>query len=130
MVLLESLTPAERAAYLLHEVFEYSHAEVAHMLGREETSCRQLVHRARQRVLTGKPRFSPSRQAHRRLLDGFRLACMSGNIAALESLLAEDVRAWSDGGGKALAARKPLHGRRAVARLYGGIFRHASRECR
>jgi RNA polymerase sigma-70 factor, ECF subfamily len=71
LVLLESLTPEERAAYLLHEIFDYSHAEVAQLLGKQEAACRQLAHRARVRVQEGRPRFAPSREQHRRILGAF-----------------------------------------------------------
>jgi RNA polymerase sigma-70 factor (ECF subfamily) len=122
LVLLETLTPLERAAYLLHEVFDYSHSEVASMLEREEVACRQLFHRARQHVLASKPRFAPSKSDHQRLLEGFCMACASGDVSLIEKLLADDVHAFSDGGGVVTAARKPVVGRRAVARLYLHIF--------
>jgi RNA polymerase sigma-70 factor (ECF subfamily) len=122
LVLLESLTPLERAAYLLHEVFDYSHSEVARILEREEVACRQLLHRARQHVSASKPRFAPSKSEHRRLLEGFCVACASGDVSLIEKMLADDVRAYSDGGGVVTAARKPVRGRRAVARLYLNIF--------
>ncbi|MDB4989776.1 MAG: polymerase sigma-70 factor [Myxococcaceae bacterium] len=126
LVLLESLSPVERAAYLLREVFDYSHAEVARIVGRDEVSCRQLVHRARERVVAQRPRFAPTHEAHARLLFEFARACAQGDLAGLERLLAEDVRATSDGGGKVHAAQRPIVGANRVARLYLGIFKLAA----
>jgi RNA polymerase sigma-70 factor (ECF subfamily) len=84
LVLLEQLNPVERAAYLLHEVFNYSHSEVAAMLDKEEATCRQIYHRARGRIRDGRPRFSPSRAEHERLLRTFASAMMNGDLSALE----------------------------------------------
>lgn len=123
LVLLEALTPAERAAYLLHEVFDYSHGEVAEVLGREEAACRQLVHRARQHVTEGRPRFTPAREEHQRLLGQFVQALTQGELAPLEALLAKDATAWSDGGGKVRAAMNPLHGANAIARFFLGVMK-------
>ncbi len=123
LVLLESLTPLERAVYLLHEVFDYSHAEVAAIVGRDPAACRKLLERARKDVLENRPRFAPSKEAHRRLLEGFADSVVRGDAAALERLLAEDVRSFSDGGGKATAARRPLFGREEVLQLFGNLYR-------
>ncbi len=127
LVMLESLTPAERAVYLLAQVFDYSHAEIAAIVGRDEVACRQLLKRAREQVATNRPRFAPSRDAHRALLGTFVAACTAGDLEGLTRLLAEDVTAWSDGGGKATAARRVLHGPAMVARAYIGIFAKAPR---
>lgn len=128
MVLLESLSPMERAVYLLSEVFDYSHAEVARAVGRDEAACRQLLHRARARIVAQRPRFAPSRDAHRRLLEGFQDACSRGDLAGIERLLAEDVVSVSDGGGKVHAAQRPVRGAARVAKLYASIFRRAPKE--
>ncbi|KFE68036.1 RNA polymerase sigma-70 factor [Hyalangium minutum] len=126
LVLLESLTPVERAVYLLHEVFGYSHAEVSQMVGKEEAACRQLLHRAREHLQARRPRFAPSKQAHERLVTGFLSACVSGDLEGLKRMLSDDVTAWSDGGGKAFgASTRPVHGADAVARLYIGIVKKA-----
>jgi RNA polymerase sigma-70 factor (ECF subfamily) len=127
LVLLESLTPAERASYLLHEVFDYSHAEIAEILGKEEVACRQLVHRARAHVLERRPRYAPTREQHERLLGGFLQAVSAGDLTALRALLAEDVVSYSDGGGRVAAARKPVHGADAVARLFIGLAKKGAR---
>lgn len=125
LVLLESLTPLERAVYLLHEVFDYAHAEVAQMVGRDEATCRQILHRARAHVLARRPRFAPSKEAHARLLTGFMGALQSGDLDGLKRLLADDVVSYSDSGGKTHAARKPVRGADAVARLYLGLTKKA-----
>jgi RNA polymerase sigma-70 factor (ECF subfamily) len=127
LVLLESLTPIERAVYLLCEVFDHSHAEAAEIVGRDEAACRQLLHRARAHVAARRPRFAPSQDAHRRLLVGFAAACAAGDLAGLRRLLAEDVSAWADGGGKAFAARRVVRGADAVARYYLGVTARAPR---
>ncbi|MDY7226048.1 RNA polymerase sigma-70 factor [Hyalangium rubrum] len=127
LVLLESLSPVERAVYLLHEVFGYSHAEVARMVGKEEAACRQSLHRAREHIQARRPRFAPSKQAHERLVLGFLSACVSGDLESLKHLLAEDVTVWSDGGGKARgAATRPVRGADSVARLYIGGAKKAA----
>jgi RNA polymerase sigma-70 factor, ECF subfamily len=122
LVLLESLSPTERAAYLLSEVFDYSHAEVARILGRDEAACRQLLHRARERVIAQRPRFAPSRDRHRQLLEGFALACAEGDLPGLERLLADDVTSYADGGDNVYAAKRPVVGATRVARLYTKLF--------
>jgi RNA polymerase sigma-70 factor (ECF subfamily) len=125
LVLLESLSPLERAVYLLSEVFDYSHAEVSRIVDRDEVSCRQLLHRARERVRAQRPRFAPSIEQHRQLLAGFAVACAQGDLAGLERLLAHDVVATSDGGDKVHAAKLPVRGNARVARMLLGLFRKA-----
>lgn len=125
LVLLERLSPLERAAYLLHEVFDYNHAEVGEILGKEEATCRQLYHRAQQHLAKGRTRFAPSREEHERLLMTFLQAMGQGDLTGLRSLLATEATAWSDGGGKVNAARKPVRGADAVARLFVGLSRKA-----
>ncbi|PTL83397.1 RNA polymerase sigma-70 factor [Vitiosangium sp. GDMCC 1.1324] len=126
LVLLESLSPVERAVYLLHEVFGYSHSEVAEMVGKEEAACRQILHRARDHIRTRRPRFAPSKESHERLVTGFMSACLSGDLEGLKNLLAHDVTSWADGGGKVRgASRNPVHGADAVARLFLGIMKKA-----
>ena len=120
LLLLEKLTPPERAAFLLHEVFEYDHAEVAEILGKTEANSRQLLRRARQHMTAGRPRFDASPAQHRKLVDGFLLASASGELEQLVALLADDVVLYTDGGGKANAALHPIEGRDRVARLMIG----------
>jgi RNA polymerase sigma-70 factor (ECF subfamily) len=123
LVVLESLSPLERAVFLLHEVFDYTHAEVAEIVQREEAAVRQLLHRAKAHVRERRPRFAPSREAHGRLLQAFATACWQGDLAGLERTLAADATAYSDGGGRVSAARKPVRGAPAIARFLTGVTR-------
>jgi RNA polymerase sigma-70 factor (ECF subfamily) len=124
LVLLERLTPVERAAYLLHEAFDYSHAEVARMLDKEEDACRQLFHRAQARIREGRPRFAPSRAAHERLVRSFATALGQGDVHLIEETLAEDATLWADSGGKVpAAARRPVSGAHAVALFFASLAR-------
>jgi RNA polymerase sigma-70 factor (ECF subfamily) len=126
LVLLESLSPVERAVYLLHEVFGYSHSEVAAMVDKEEAACRQLLHRARAHIQARRPRFAPSKEAHERLVMGFMSACFSGDLEGLKRLLAQDVTSWADGGGKVRGASlNPVRGAESVARLFIGLMKKA-----
>ena len=122
LLLLERLSPAERAAFLLTEVFDYSHAEVAVALGKSEEACRQLASRARRHVREGKPR-SVDRAEHQRVLGAFVAACASGDLAGLERLLAGDAVVHSDGGGRVRAARNLVVGASRSARLLVGLAR-------
>lgn len=119
---LERLTPAERAAFLLAEVFDYSHAEVARVLGKSEAACRQLAARARAHVREGRPRVVDAGE-HARMLGAFVAACTSGELSALERLLTDDVAVVSDGGGKVSAARNVVAGAPRAARLLLGLAR-------
>jgi RNA polymerase sigma-70 factor (ECF subfamily) len=124
LVLLESLTPAERAVYLLHEVFDYTHAEVGAMVHKEEATCRQLHHRACERIRERRPRFAPSRTDHLRLLTAFGHAMSSGDLQAMREILAPDATLWADGGGNAAgAARRPIHGAEPIARFLTGLVK-------
>lgn len=125
LVLLESLAPVERAVYLLHEVFDYGHAEVAEIVGRDEVACRQILHRARKALVARRPRFAPSKEAHHRMLGAFAAAVASGDPAMLQGLLAEEIASYGDGGGKAFAARRPLRGPHEVVRAWLGFHRTA-----
>ncbi len=118
LVLLQQLTPLERAVFLLREVFDYDYAEIARIVEKEEAACRQLFSRARKHIAANRPRFTPDRDTHRRLLDRFIRAVSLGDMDGLIGLLEEDVTLWADGGGKARgSATRPLHGRTAVARF-------------
>jgi RNA polymerase sigma-70 factor, ECF subfamily len=118
LMVLERLAPEERAAFLLHQVFDLDYPDIAGMLGKTQAACRQIVHRARQRVQREQPRFTVSRDAHLRLLEKFTAAARSGERAQLEALFAEDATLTGDGGGKAISALKVLHGADRIARLY------------
>ncbi|HEY7289660.1 MAG TPA: RNA polymerase sigma-70 factor [Vicinamibacterales bacterium] len=125
MVLLETLSPEERAAFLLREVFDYDHREIASMLNTTPENSRQLVHRARARVDERRPHIDAGYDAerHRPLVHRFAMALRDGDAAAFTSLLAEDVEFWSDGGGKVSAARRPVFGRHDVTQVLVGIRR-------
>ncbi len=118
MVLLERLAPSERAAFLLHDVFECDYAEIARILRKSEAACRQIVHRARERVRRDRPRFRAGEEERRRLIEKFMEAAEAGDEATLLSLFAEDATLTSDGGGVVPAARKVIRGRGRIARLY------------
>ena len=110
LVLLEELTPLERAAYLLHDVFGYSFDEVADSLGRSSAACRQLGARARRHIEERRQRFDADLQHGRELTDRFLAACATGDLSDLLSMLADDVVVWTDGGGKVRAAMRPVVG--------------------
>src|SRR5919201_2733309 len=110
LVLLERLSPVERAAFLLREVFDYPYDEIAEIIDRSEDNARQLVTRARRHVDEERPRFDADRRAQEELTERFMAATMDGDTEGLIELLAADVVAYTDGGGKVQAARKPLHG--------------------
>ncbi len=121
LVLLESLSPPERAAFLLREVFGYDYAELANVLEKSENNCRQMVSRARGRLETREPRFEASREEQERLLAQFIDATTSGNYDALVDVLAEDAAVYSDHGGKAAAAQRTIVGADKIARFFLGI---------
>jgi len=123
LALLERLSPLERAAFLLREVFDRPFEEVASTLGTSEAACRQLVSRARAHVDEGRPRFSASDAKKQELLHAFMGACSTGDPAILSQLLAEDVVLRSDGGGKVTAALKPIYGPDRVARFIFGVMK-------
>jgi RNA polymerase sigma-70 factor (ECF subfamily) len=127
LVVLERLAPEERAAFLLHEVFDSSYAEIAQILGKNEAACRQIVSRARKRVRVDRPRVTVNRESSVRLLNRFAEAIQTQDKAALMELLAKDATWISDGGGRAKAALKPVHGAERIARFVMGVIgRHAS----
>jgi RNA polymerase sigma-70 factor, ECF subfamily len=123
LALLERLAPEERAAFLLHEVFESGYDDIARILGKSEAASRQMVSRARRRVREAQPRVHVSPEARRRLLDRLAQAVLDQDQASLINLLAEEVTWTSDGGGKAKAAKKVVHGARHVARFATGVLR-------
>jgi len=126
LVLLEQLTPAERAVFVLREAFGYGHRDIAGILDLSEANCRQLYRRAKQRLAMASSRFHPARAARAQwqdLVERFIAAARDGDLPALEHLLASDVTAWADGGGKVSAARRAVLGRARVARYLAGITR-------
>jgi RNA polymerase sigma-70 factor (TIGR02957 family) len=124
LLLLEKLPPAERAAYILREAFDYSYREIAEILEMQEANTRQLVSRARKHI--GEKRYAPASPVEqRRLLEAFITAAQKGDMATLESLFAEDVVSYSDGGGIVrTAARAPVSGRERVAKFIASFASH------
>lgn len=122
LLLLETLSPEERAVFLLKEVFQYSHEEIAGMLGLTAANSRQMLHRARARIAEGRPRLTPG-PSQRVIAERFAAALEAGDATAMNALLAEGVGFWSDGGGKVAAARRPLFGREAVGSFLAGLKR-------
>jgi RNA polymerase sigma-70 factor, ECF subfamily len=116
LLVLERLTPVERAVFLLREIFDYSHAEIASTVGLSEAYCRQLLRRARQHVRGARPRFRASFEEHVELLERFQHAARSGDVDRLLSYLSSEVVLHSDGGGRAPAHPKPIYGADKVAR--------------
>ena len=122
LALLEQLSPAERAVFILREVFDYAYAEIAAVLDQSEPACRKLFSRARAYLAARRPRFRATPAEHQRLLEQFMRAAGQGDLEGLTSLLAEDVTFWADGGGKVRgAALQPVRGREAVARFVLGV---------
>jgi RNA polymerase sigma-70 factor (ECF subfamily) len=128
LVLLESLSPTERAVFLLREVFGYDYAEIAEITGKSEPNCRQIFARARHRVDEGKPRFEASREQRDEVARRFFAAAGGGDLNGLLELLAPDVVTIGDGGGKGQALREPTYGAERVARFLLGLFRRAQKE--
>jgi RNA polymerase sigma-70 factor (ECF subfamily) len=122
LVLLERLSPTERAVYVLREAFGYGHREIAGVLDLTEANCRQLYRRAVQRVGEDRSRFEPAPERQEELVMSFITAAREGDLTSLEKLLTADVTWWSDGGGKVSAARRPVHGREKVGRLALGVY--------
>jgi len=116
LVLLESLSPQQRAAFLLREVFEYPYAEVAEIIGTDVDSTRHLLARARTHVQQRRPRYYASRRQRQELAARFFAAAQQGDLRALEAMLAQDVALHADGGGKVPALARPINGRERVAR--------------
>jgi RNA polymerase sigma-70 factor, ECF subfamily len=124
LLLLERLSPVERAVFLLHDVFDYGYDEIAPIIGKSEANCRQLAVRARRHVDEHKPRFEASRQERDRLASRFFDAVEDGDMNELIELLAADVVVYGDGGGHSPSWRRPIFGRDKVVRLMLGLGRH------
>jgi RNA polymerase sigma-70 factor (ECF subfamily) len=127
LVLLETLSPVERAVYVLHEAFDYSYAEIAEVVERSEENCRQIAARARKRIDAGRPRFDPSPEERAALAERFFAAAEEGDMDGLVSMLAADATMSGDGGGKATAAAAPVVGAERVARFIAGLARTGAR---
>ena len=123
LVLLESLTPVERAVFVLREAFDYGYDEIAEIVGKSEDNCRQLASRARRHVDAGRPRFEPSHEQQDELVRRFIAALNDGETEPLVEMLAADAEFYGDGGGKAPAVGRTVAGAEAVARLLEGFVR-------
>jgi len=123
MLVLETLNPTERAVFVLHDVFGYTHGEIATSIGKTEVTVRQIAHRARAHVHARRRRFEPESNATRQVVHRFLRAAATGDIQELMDLLAPEVVQISDGGGKAVAARRMITGRHDVARFVLGVAR-------
>jgi RNA polymerase sigma-70 factor (ECF subfamily) len=123
LVLLERLSPVQRAVFLLHDVFGYGYAEIAGLVGRSEDTCRQIAARARRHVEAGRPRFEASRRQREELARRFFAAIEQGDTEGLVGMLATDAVLHGDGGGKAPALAGPLHGAERIARFLVGLAR-------
>ncbi|MEE1786815.1 RNA polymerase sigma-70 factor [Streptomyces sp. SP17BM10] len=122
MVLLESLSPLERAVFVLKEVFGFSYKEIGEALDRSETACRQVGSRAKAHVQAGRPRYDAPADLRRRATDEFLAACVGGDLNRMLELLAPDVTSWTDGGGVVRAALRPVTGAGNVARFVLGVL--------
>ena len=130
LVLLESLSPVERAVFLLREVFGYGYEEIAGTVGKSEANCRQIFGRARRRIDEGRPRFEASRRQGAELTSRFLAAVGGGDMEPFIEMLAPDVVFYGDGGGKGPAITAPVYGRERVARLLRGLAGGSSRSSR
>ena len=126
LVVLDTLSPAERVAFLLHDVFGHDYAEIAGTLERSETSCRQLVSRARKHVQARRPRFEHDPDLRAQVAERFLTASATGAVDELLALLAPDVSLHFDGGGKASAGLRPVHGPDRVVRYVRGVAKAAT----
>jgi RNA polymerase sigma-70 factor (ECF subfamily) len=127
LLVLETLTPVERAVFLLHDVFGYEYGEIAAIVRKSEANCRQLASRARRHVQAGQPRFEASREQRDRLAERFFAACQGRDIEGLVGMLAEDAVLYGDGGTKGTGINRLIHGRDDVARMLDAWFRQGER---
>jgi RNA polymerase sigma factor (sigma-70 family) len=121
LVVLETLTPLERAVFVLHEVFGYTHTEIAEILDRTPPAVRQLAHRAREHVRARRPRYQADPRVQRKVTERFVAAAFGGDLRALMEILAPDVTLWTDGGGVRSAGLRPIEGREKVARVITSV---------
>ncbi|NYI03799.1 RNA polymerase sigma-70 factor [Allostreptomyces psammosilenae] len=121
LVVLETLSPLERAVFVLREVFDFSHAEIAEAVERSEAAVRQAAHRAREHVRARRPRFTADRSRQREVTERFLTAATGGDVSALMELLSPDVTLWTDGGGKVRQAMRPVVGASTVAAWFAAI---------
>lgn len=130
MVLMEHLSPVERAVFLLREVFDYDYAAIAAIVDKQEANCRRYYHRAKQFLVERRPRFEPTSAAQTKLVERFMQAVLEGDLDGLTHVLAEDIVVYGDGGGKAPTARQPIQGRAMVMRFLLGLTKLAPPDIR
>ncbi|HEY5945025.1 MAG TPA: sigma-70 family RNA polymerase sigma factor [Kofleriaceae bacterium] len=121
LLTLERLSPLERAAFLLHDVFDMDYSAIAETLGRSEAACRQLAARAREHVRDDRPRFAATDEERWRVTSAFETALANGDIDVLARVLADDAVLYTDGGGKRLAALNPIYGKAKILRFFAGV---------
>lgn len=128
MMILQKLTPLQRAVFMLHEVFEYKYSHIAEMVDKSESHCRKIAQRARNHIRRDRSRFDVDRKQKDRLFQSFMEAVQEGNVTRLEQMLAKEAILYSDGGGKVSAARKPIYGPNNIARFMVGIRKNYDAE--
>lgn len=121
LLTLERLSAPERAAFLLHDVFDMDYSEIAEVLGRSEASCRQLAARAREHVREERPRFQPSEESRAKLIEAFAAAIAGDDFDPIAQLLAEDAILYQDGGGRRPAAKHPIRGKDKIVRFFDAV---------
>lgn len=130
LLLLETLSPVERAVFLLHEVFGYEYDQVSRIVGKSEANCRQMLTRSRAHLVARRPRFQVSPGHAGKLVEQFRRMCSDGDTQGLVNMLSEDAAIYADGGGKVSAARKPVLGATSVARFLIAVYQKAGPDIR
>ncbi len=130
LVILEHLSPIERAVYLLRTVFDYSYTEIAQILGKNEANCRRYYHNAKTYLQEKRPRFTPASGEQQKIVERFMMMLTTGDIAQMTDLLTEDAILYGDGGGKVPSIRKPLHGRDKIIKLFTGLLHKAPENTR
>jgi RNA polymerase sigma-70 factor (ECF subfamily) len=126
LLTLERLSPLERAAFLLHDVFDMDYSAIAETIGRSEAACRQLAARAREHVRDERPRFEASPETREKLTDAFQAALVAGDVDAIARVLADDAVLYTDGGGKRVAALNPIYGKDKILRFLAGVSNKGS----
>ncbi len=126
LVILETLSPVERAVFILREVFDYGYDDIANILDKSEATCRKIFSRAKQHIQTNRPRFETSPETHTKIVTQFRSALNTGDLSQMTTLLADDVTLVSDGGGKVPAAIRPLQGRDIIMKFLAGLYKRAN----
>lgn len=125
LVVLETLSPLERAVFILREAFDYDYREIADILDKSESACRQIFSRAKKHIQGNRPRYETTPEVHKQLVNQFLTATQNGDVDTIASILAEDVAVYSDGGGKVPAAIRPLHGHSTVTTFLAGLYKLA-----